>query len=95
MRCVIIVYTQIFAVHQNKKTTPRSTRLTFLQTFISKTLPSSAPPVERTVIQESAFPATADDASSAQFHNPADKTEGCQPTNQPYFKSMHLSVVSV
>ena len=34
-----------------------------------KTLPSSAPPVERTVIQELAFPATAEDVSSArQFH---------------------------
>ena len=34
-----------------------------------KTLPSSAPLVERTVIQELAFPATAEDASSAQFHS--------------------------
>ena len=34
-----------------------------------KTLPSFAPPVERTVIQELAFPATAEDASSPQFHS--------------------------
>ena len=34
----------------------------------TKTIPSSAPPVERTVILELAFPATAEDASSAQFH---------------------------
>ena len=34
-----------------------------------RTLPSSAPPVERTVIQELAFPATAEDTSGAQFHS--------------------------
>ena len=33
-----------------------------------KTLPSSAPSVERTVIQELAFPVTAEDASSARFY---------------------------
>ena len=32
-----------------------------------KTLPSSTPPVERTVTQELAFPATAEDAFSTQF----------------------------
>ena len=34
-----------------------------------KTLPSSASPVERTVIQELAFPATEEYASGAQFHS--------------------------
>ena len=42
-----------------------------------KILPSSASPVEWTSIQESAFPATTGDASSAQFHSLTLKTDGC------------------